>query len=362
MSKLFSPIEFRGLTLPNRIGVAPMCQYAAVDGSAQDWHLMNLGQYAMGAAGLVFTEATHVSPEGRITPKCLGLWSDANEAALKRVVDFCRTYGVTALGIQIGHAGRKASVHPPLEGSHPLKPEEGAWTTLSASALPYAPDWHTPEALDAAGLARVKEQFVAATKRAARLGFDMLELHMAHGYLLSSFLSPLSNRRTDEYGGDLAGRMRYPLEVFAAVRKAWPAHKPISVRVSATDWMGPEGTTPEDTVVLARALSDAGCDLIDVSSGGNVADARPDYGRMYQVPFAEQIRHEVGIPVMAVGAILGSDHCNTILAAGRADLCCMARPHLGNPYLTLHAAAKYGFVDQPWPGQYLPGRALPDLR
>ncbi|HLU37813.1 MAG TPA: bifunctional salicylyl-CoA 5-hydroxylase/oxidoreductase [Planctomycetota bacterium] len=359
---VFTPFKLRDLTLANRIVVSPMCQYSAVDGTPNDWHLVHLGSRAVGGAGLVIAEMTNVAPEGRITPGCAGMYRDEHVAAWRRIVDFVHRHTRARIGIQLAHAGRKGAVAHPWEGDDQPLPEGEAWTTLAPSAIPFRPHWRAPRAMTRRDMDEVREAFVRATAMADAAGFDFLELHMAHGYLLSSFLSPLSNRRTDEYGGDLAGRMRYPLEVFAAVRKAWPAHKPISVRVSATDWMGPEGTTPEDTVVLARALSDAGCDLIDVSSGGNVADARPDYGRMYQVPFAEQIRHEVGIPVMAVGAILGSDHCNTILAAGRADLCCMARPHLGNPYLTLHAAAKYGFVDQPWPGQYLPGRALPDLR
>jgi 2,4-dienoyl-CoA reductase-like NADH-dependent reductase (Old Yellow Enzyme family) len=255
---LFTPLALRGIELPNRIAVSPMCQYMAQDGNANDWHLMHLGQFAMGAAGLVITEATHVSPVGRITHRCLGLYSDDNEATLKRVVDFCRSHGVAKLGIQLAHAGRKGSAHPPAAGGKPLA---APWATLAPSALPFGPGWHLPQAMDAAQLAEVKRQFVDSAKRAARIGFDLAELHVGHGYLLHEFLSPISNRRDDDYGGSTANRIRYPLEVFEAVRSVWPDDRPLGVRVSATDWMD-GGWTPDETVVFAKALKALGCDFI----------------------------------------------------------------------------------------------------
>ena len=265
-SALFSPLELRGLTLNNRIAVSSMCQYAAENGSAVDWHLMHLGQFSMGAAGLVMTEATAVSAAGRITPKCLGLYSDENEAALKRVIDFCRQYGVTPMGIQLAHAGRKGSAQVPLDGGQPLSANENPWTTVAPSAIPFGPDWHVPQALSREGLAAVRAEFVAATERAVRIGFDLAELHSAHGYLLHQFLSPLSNQRSDEYGGKLENRMRFPLEVFEAVRAAWPDDKPLGIRISATDWIE-GGWTVEESVVFAGELKSLGCDFIDVSSG-----------------------------------------------------------------------------------------------
>ena len=251
-SALFTPFELRGLALPNRIVVSPMCQYSSENGNANDWHLMHLGQFAMGAAGLLITEATHVSAVGRISHRCLGLYSDDNESALQRVVDFCRRFGVAKLGIQLAHAGRKGSVHTPAEGSKPLAPGEQPWTTLAPSALPFGPGWHTPEALTREGLREVKQQFVAAAKRSARIGFDLAELHAGHGYLLHEFLSPISNHRDDEYGGSTANRMRFPLEVFEAVRAAWPADRPLGVRVSATDWLE-GGWTPGGNRAPSRA-------------------------------------------------------------------------------------------------------------
>jgi anthraniloyl-CoA monooxygenase len=360
---MFTPFALRGLQLKNRVVVSPMCQYSAVDGTPGDWHLVHLGSRAVGGAALVISEMTNVTAAGRITKGCTGMYRDEHVTAWQRIVDFVHTHTGAKIGIQLAHAGRKgAVVHPWDRAEDTPLPEGEAWETLAPSAVPFCPHWRAPRAMTRADMDAVRDAFVRAAQRSEQAGFDLLELHFAHGYLLSSFLSPLTNQRRDEFGGPLRHRMRFPLEVFAAVRAAWPQHKPISVRVSATDWLGARGTTPDDTVVLARELKALGCDLIDVSSAGNVPDAKPDYGRMYQVPFAEQIRYAAGIPVMAVGAILGSDHCNTILAAGRADLCCLARPHLGNPYLTLHAAAKYGFVDQEWPGQYLAGRGTPDLR
>ncbi len=357
---LFAPLTLRGLVLPNRIVVSPMCQYTATDGTPGEWQLVHLGSRAVGGAGLVVTEMTDVTPEGRITLGCAGLYADAHEQGWKRVVDFVHAHSSAKIGIQLAHAGRKGSCNLPWEGDDPLR-DARAWETLAPSAVPFAPDGPLPRAMTRADMERVREAFVAATRRAARAGFDLVELHMAHGYLLSSFLSPAANRRTDEYGGTLANRLRFPLEVFEAVRAAWPSQKPLAVRVSATDWLpAGQGITLDETVEIARTLHARGLDLIDVSSAGNTPDSPVEYGRMYQVPFAERIRHEVpGLAVMAVGGIQGADHANTILAAERADLCALARPHLTNPYLTLEASARYGVADFPWPKQYLPARPRP---
>jgi anthraniloyl-CoA monooxygenase len=355
---MFAPFRLRGLELANRIVVSPMCQYTALDGVPDDWHLVHLGTRAQGGAGLVITEMTDVTPEGRITLGCTGLYEPRHVPAWKRVVDFVHAHTPAKIGIQLAHAGRKGSVCHPWEGDDfPLAAEEGAWETLAPSSIPFRPHWPAPKEMDRADMDRIRDAFVQATLWAEEAGFDLVELHMAHGYLLSSFLSPLSNRRRDEYGGPLANRMRYPLEVFAAMREVWPEDKPMTVRVTASDWMrDASGITPEATVEVAQALKRLGCDAIDVSSGGNVPESDPDYGRMYQVPFAEKVRYEAQMPVMAVGAILGADHANTVLAAGRADLAVMARPHLHDPYLTVHAAERYGYWDFPWPDQYLPAR------
>jgi 2,4-dienoyl-CoA reductase-like NADH-dependent reductase (Old Yellow Enzyme family) len=340
-SRLFSPITLRGLALDNRIVVSPMCQYMAEQGSAGDWHLMNLGQYAMGAAGLVFTEATHVSAVGRITPSCLGLYSDANEQALARVVDFCRRWGVAWLGIQLAHAGRKGSALPPERGSGPAGPEDGAWTPVAPSALPFDEGWHVPAALDGAGIAEIREQFVAATGRATRVGFDVIELHCAHGYLLHQFLSPLSNRRDDAYGGSLENRMRLPLEIFEAVRAAWPADRPLGVRISATDWVE-GGWDLAQSLVLAGELKSLGCDFIDVSSGGLDPRQKIDLKPGYQVPFAERIRAETGLVTMAVGLITEPAQAEAIVAGGQADLIAMARAMMDDPRWAWHAARALG--------------------
>jgi len=340
-SALFQPFASRGLELRDRIVVSPMCQYAAQDGSATDWHLMHLGQFTMGAAGLVIAEATHVSRIGRISHHCLGLYSDDNESQLARVVGFCRRYGVAKLGVQLAHAGRKASTRVPLAGGGPLPPDEDPWPTVGPSAIPYAADWHTPTPLDAAGIARIKAQFVAAAERAQRIGFDMIELHMAHGYLMHEFLSPLSNRRSDGYGGSRDNRMRLPLETFEAVRAVWPADKPIWVRVSATDWIE-GGWEVDDTVAFARELKALGCDLIDVSSGGNHPDQRIVLGPGYQVGFAERVRREAGIPTMAVGMITGAGQAEEIVAGGKADLVALARGVMDDPRWAWHAARKLG--------------------
>lgn len=352
---MFAPLALRGLRLANRVVVSPMCQYSAVDGTPTDWHLVHLGSRAVGGAGLVLAEMTNISAEGRISHGCAGLWNEAHAAAWKRVVDFVHAHSHSKIGIQLGHAGRKGSCRLPWEGDEPLR-DASAWTTLGPSAEPFSSGWPAPRSMARADMERVLAQYSASTRYALHAGFDLVEIHMAHGYLLSSFLSPVSNRRTDEYGGSLANRMRFPLEVFAAVRRAWPSDKPIAVRVSASDWLEDGGQTIEDTVEIARALEALGCDLIDVSSGGNTPLSKPDYGRMYQVPFAERIKSETGLRVMAVGAILSADHVNTIVAAGRADLCALARTHLVDPYLTLTAAGADGYDAHPWPRQYLAAR------
>lgn len=355
---MFAPLKLRGVTLPNRICVSPMCQYVAQDGTVGDWHLMHLGARAVGGAGLLLAEMTNVSAEGRITTGCAGLYKDEHVAAWRRITDFCRAHSGAVLGVQLGHAGRKASCSLPWEGDAPMS-GDGAWPAIGPSANPFNEGWPTPKAMDRADMDRVKAEYVAAAERALAAGFDLVELHMAHGYLLSSFLSPAANHRQDEYGGDLAGRMRFPLEVFDAVRAAWPEDRPVLVRVSATDWLPEGGTTIEETIELARELKSRGCDLIDVSTAGNTPESEPIYGRMYQVPFAERIRHEAKIPVMAVGAIQGWDHANTVLAAGRADVCALARPHLIDPHLTMRAAVHYEQPGTAWPIPYLPARPRP---
>jgi 2,4-dienoyl-CoA reductase-like NADH-dependent reductase (Old Yellow Enzyme family) len=340
-SALFAPLPLRGVTLPNRIVVSSMCQYNSEHGSANDWHLMHLGQFAMGAAGLVMTEATHVSAIGRITHRCLGLYSDDNEATLKHVVDFCRQYGVTKLGIQLAHAGRKGSVQPPAAGSKPLAPNENPWTTVAPSALPFGPGWHTPVALTHAGLNEVREEFVDATRRALRIGFDLIELHAGHGYLLHEFLSPISNQRDDEYGGSTANRIRFPLEVFGAVRAVWPADRPLGVRVSATDWIE-GGWTVEETVVFARELKALGCDFVDVTSGQLDLRQKIPLAPGYNVPLAQKVKSETGIATMAVGLITKPHHAEQIVASGQADLVALARGMMDDPRWAWHAARELG--------------------
>jgi len=349
-SVLFSPLELRSLTLKNRIAVSSMCQYSAENGSAADWHLMHLGQFAMGAAGLVMTEATAVSTAGRITRKCLGLYSDENEAALKRVINFCREYGVASLGIQLAHAGRKGSAHVPLDGGHSLANDEKSWTTLAPSALPFGPDWHVPQALSHEGLAMVKAEFVTATKRAARIGFDLAELHSAHGYLLHQFLSPISNQRTDEYGGNLENRMRFPLEVFNAVRDVWPDDKPMGIRISATDWID-GGWTIDESVSFARELKTLGCDFIDVSSGALDPRQKIPFGPGYQVPFSAQIRKQADITTWTVGMITKAHQAENIIAGGKADMVALARGMMYDPRWAWHAAEELG-VETEYPKMY----------
>lgn len=350
-SALFSPARLRGLALDNRIVVSPMCQYSAEDGSATDWHMMHLGALSNSGAGLLLIEATGVERAGRITHGCLGLYSDENEQALKKVVDACRRFGAAKIGIQLGHAGRKASCKRPWESkahSDPLT--ENAWQTKAPSALPYGEDWHVPAALSPQGLEELIAAFVAATRRADRLGLDLIEVHGAHGYLLHQFLSPLSNKREDAWGGSLENRMRFPLEVFKAMRAVWPETKPMGVRISAVDWVE-GGLTIEDSIAFARRLKDLGCDFIDVSSGGNHPAQRIQIGPGYQVPFAEQIKKAVGIPVMAVGLITDPLQAEAIVAEGRADFVALARPFLDDPHWGWHAAYRLG-AEPKWPDQY----------
>ncbi len=330
-SVLFSPLTLRGLTLPNRVIVSPMCQYSAIEGVAQDWHLMHLGQLAISGVGLVIAEATAVEPRGRITPQCLGLYSDETEAALQRVVAFCRQHGTAKLGIQLAHAGRKASNHRPWEGRHALAAHEGAWQTVSSTDQPHDTGWPTPMALDHAGMEQVQAAFVSAVQRCARLDLDLIEIHAAHGYLLHAFLSPLANRRQDAYGGSLENRMRFPLEVFEAMRAAWPAQKPLGLRISTTDWVA-GGWTPDEAVVFARALKQRGCDYITASSGGISEQQHIPLQPGYQVPFAAQIRKEADIPTMAVGMIFDPQHAEAIVAHGEADMVGLARGLLFDPH------------------------------
>jgi anthraniloyl-CoA monooxygenase len=351
---MLTPFTLRGVTLPNRVVVSPMAQYSCVDGLPDDYYLVHLGSRAHGGAGLVFTEMTCVAPDARISPGCAGLYDDAHVVAWRRIVDYVHSRTQARIALQLGHAGPKGSTQLGWEDAdEPLA--EGNWPLLAPSAIAYGPRNQVPRAMTTDDMARVQDQFVAATRGAVACNFDWLELHCAHGYLLSAFLCPLTNRRTDDYGGILANRCRYPLEVFRAMRNVWPAERPMSVRISAHDW-APGGNTPDDAVEIARLFKAAGADLIDVSSGQTTRDARPVYGRMYQTPFADRIRNEVGIVTMAVGAIFEPDHVNSILMAGRADLCALGRPHLADPYWTLHAAAALGYADVEWPIQYRQGK------
>ena len=350
---MFQPFRLREMTIANRVVVSPMCMYSSVDGLPNDWHLVHLGTRAIGGAGLVFCEMTDVSAEARISPGCAGLYTDAHEAAWKRIVDFVHGNSAAKICMQLGHAGRKAATKLMWEGSdRPL--ESGAWPIVSASPLPYYPDSQIPREITRAEMEQVIADYVQAAGRAERAGFDMLEIHCAHGYLLASFISPLTNVRTDEFGGSLVNRLRFPLEVFGAVRAVWPPHKPMSVRISATDWKD-GGVTGEESVEIARAFAREGCDLIDVSTGQTVHDAEPIFGRMFQTPFSDQIRNEAKLATMCVGNITTADQVNTILAAGRADLVALARPHLMDPFFTVRAAAWYGVPGIQCPPQYLPG-------
>jgi anthraniloyl-CoA monooxygenase len=353
---MFLPFALRDMKLTNRVVVSPMAQYSAVDGLPTDWHLVHYGHRALGGAGLVYTEMTCVSPMGRITPGCTGLWNEDQARAWARIVNFVHENSPAKICLQLGHSGRKGSTQLGWEeADHPLA--EGNWPLLAASALPYMEGVsQTPSEMTRADMERVRDEFVRAARLGILAGFDMIELHMAHGYLLAGFLSPLTNRRTDEYGGVIGGRLKFPLEVLTAVRAAWPQERPLSVRISACDW-AEGGLNEEDLLEIARAFKAAGVDLIDVSTGQTVAGQKPVYGRMYQTPFADRIRNEIGIATLAVGNIYEADHVNSIIAAGRADLCALARPHLTNPAWTLQAAADQGYTQQWWPNPYLSGKS-----
>ncbi|QOZ08403.1 bifunctional salicylyl-CoA 5-hydroxylase/oxidoreductase [Bradyrhizobium sp. CCBAU 51765] len=354
MVPLFQPFRLREMKLANRAVMSPMCMYSAKEGVPTDFHLVHYGSRAIGGAGLIFTEMTCVGRDARITPGCAGLWNDEQEAAWRRIVDFVHGNSAAKICLQLGHAGRKGATKLMWDGmDRPL--DEGGWETVSASPLPYFPDSQVPRELDRSGMNAVRDAFVAAAERGERCGFDMLELHCAHGYLLASFISPLTNTRTDEYGGSLANRLRFPLEIFEALRAVWPSHKPMSVRISATDWAD-GGITGDDAVAIARAFAEAGVDLVDVSTGQTVRDAQPVYGRMFQTPFSDQVRNEARVATMCVGNITTADQANTILAAGRADLVALGRPHLVDPFFTMRAAAWYGADDAFCPSQYLPGK------
>ena len=352
---MFTPFRLRDMVVENRVVVSPMDQYSAIDGVPGDWHFVHLGSRAVGGAGLVYVEMTCVSPEARISPGDTGLWNEAQRDAFKRIVQFCKAHSRAKLCMQLGHAGRKASTQLGWERiDHPL--ESGNWPIVSASPIPYFEGVsQVPRELSRADMEKVVDDFVRSTRYAEAAGFDLLEIHMAHGYLLASFISPLTNRRTDEYGGAIENRMRFPLEIFNACRKAWPERKPMSVRISATDW-APGGLSGEDLIALTRMLKQVGCDMIDCSTGQTVPWQKPVYGRMYQAPFADWVRNEIGIATMTVGAVTTPDQANTLLASGKADLVALARPHLANPYFTLQASAWYQHMGQYWPPQYLSGR------
>lgn len=351
---MFTPYRLRDVQLVNRIVVSPMAMYSAEDGVMNDFHIVHLGSRALGGAALIFAEMTCVTPDARITPGCLGLWNEGQVAQWKRLVDFVHTSSSAKVGIQLGHAGRKGATKLAWEGiDQPLA--EGEWPLISASSVPYLKNSQMPKAMDRADMDRVKADFIRSTELAIETGADWLELHCAHGYLLSSFLSPLTNLRDDEYGGSHENRARYPLEIFKAMRAIWPADKPISIRLSCHDWTD-GGNTPEDAAIFAGMFKEAGADLIDCSSGQVSKEEKPVYGRLFQTPFSDKIRNEIGIPTIAVGAISEADHANSIIAAGRADLCAVARPHLADPAWSLHEAAKIGLTSIPWPKQYVSGK------
>ncbi len=354
MPHLFEPLTLRSLTLPNRIAVSPMCEYSSVDGLANDWHLVHLGSRAVGGAGLVLTEAAAVSPEGRISPDDLGIWSDAHIEPLARIARFVRSQGAFA-GIQLAHAGRKASTPSPFKGRGRVELVDGGWVPLAPSAIAFAPDYHTPRSVTQDDIRQAIADFAAAAQRALQAGFEVVELHAAHGYLAHQFLSPLSNRRTDEYGGSLANRLRFTLQMAAAVRAVWPEQLPLFVRISATDWAD-GGWTLDESVELTRLLKKEGVDLIDCSSGGLVPYATIPVGPGYQVPFADRIRREAGIATGAVGMIAAPQQADQIVRNGQADMVLLAREMLRDPYWPIHAAAELGLPAE-WPPQYL--RAAP---
>ena len=351
---MFTPFTLRSMTVVNRVVVAPMDMYSAQDGTPGEFHLVHLGTRAIGGAGLVMTEMTCVAADARITPACAGMYEPEHVPAWRRIVEFIHDESRARVCLQLGHAGPKGSTKVPWLGEDvPLDADN--WPLIAPSAVPYAPQLQMPRAMTRADMDRVRDQFVAATRMGVKAGFDMVELHCAHGYLMSAFITPLSNRRTDEYGGSIANRVRFPVEVFRAMRAVWPADRPMSVRVSATDWVE-GGVTGEDAVAVARAFVDAGVDIVHVSTGQTSTAAKPVYGRMYQTPFSDQIRNETHIPTIAVGNITDAEQVNAIIAAGRADLCALGRPHLTDPFWTLRAAAQLGYQDQHWPVQYLTGR------
>jgi len=353
VAPMFQPFRLREMELCNRAVVSPMCMYSAREGVPGDFHLVHYGSRALGGAGLIFTEMTCVGRDARITPGCAGLWNDEQQIAWRRIVDFVHANSPAKICLQLGHAGRKGATKLMWDGiDRPL--DEGGWELISASPIRYFPDSQLPREMDRAAMDQVRGEFVAAAKRGEACGFDMLELHCAHGYLLASFISPLTNHRTDAYGGTLENRLRFPLEVFAAIRAAWPSHKPMSVRISATDW-AEGGISGDDAVEIARAFAEAGVDLVDVSTGQTVREAKPIYGRMFQIPFSDQVRNEASVATLCVGNITSADQVNTILAAGRADLVALGRPHLVDPGFTMRAAAWYG-ADVACPPQYLPGK------
>ena len=352
---MFVPLRVRGLELKNRVVVSPMAQYRAIDGMPTDWHFVHYAERAKGGAGLVFTEMTCVSPEARITPGCTGLYDAGHERAWKRIVDFVHAETDAKIAIQLGHSGAKGSTQLGWETMDaPLS--RGNWEVVAPSPVPWSADNQTPREMTRADMNKVRNDFVRAAEMANRAGFDWLELHYAHGYLMSAFITPLTNKRTDDYGGSIENRMRFPLEVFRAVRAVWPDDKPISVRISANDWAGADGVMPHDAVAISRMLVEAGVDIIDVSAGQTSTRSKPVYGRMFQTPFSDRIRNEIGVATLAVGNIYEPDHVNSILMAGRADLVCLARPHLADPYWTLHAAADQRYSDVTWPKPYWPGR------
>jgi anthraniloyl-CoA monooxygenase len=354
---MFAPIQLRDMTIANRVVVSPMCMYSAQDGTPNDFHLVHYGSRASGGAGLIFTEMTDVSADARITPACAGMYKPEHVAAWKRIVDCVHAHSGAKFALQLAHAGRKGSTRVPWEEDFADQPlPDGNWEIMGPSAIRWSDRNATPREMTRADMDRVKVDFVRATLMGEEAGFDMLELHFGHGYLLSSFLTPLSNQRADEYGGNVENRLRYPLEIFEAMRAAWPKHKPMSVRISATDWHD-DGLTAKDSIAVAQAFANAGADLIDVSAGQTSQHARPVYGRMFQTPFCDRIRNEGRVRTMAVGNIFEPDHVNSILAAGRADLCALARPHLVDPFWSMRAAAELGWKGVEPPVQYRQGYA-----
>lgn len=349
---MFTPFTLRRMTLKNRVVLSPMCMYSAIDGTANDFHVVHLGSRAQGGAGLVFTEMTDVSSEGRISPGCAGMYKPEHVPAWKRVVDFVHSYTDAKIGIQLGHAGRKAATKVQWEGGGPLTGAD-AWQIIAPSAIPFTPESQVPKPMDHDDMDRVRDAFVRGARMADEAGFDIVELHFAHGYLLSSFISPLTNKRNDAYGGTLEGRMRFPLEILSAVRAVW--QKPLSMRISAVDWVD-GGTTAEDAVAIGRMVKAAGLDILTVSTGNVVFGARPSVSGLFQTPYSEKVRKEAAIPTMTVGNVSSAAEMNAILAGGRADLCVMAKGHLYDPYFTRHAARGLGIEDPPWPKQYAMAR------